>query len=158
MFQLIVSVIAIALVAILAAASIYYGGSAFTNSNTKGAVAALVNSGEQIAGAAALYRVDNTVAPVDITTLTPASGTTYLSGAPVAPKFASGQWQLNADGSVAYISIATTAASQVCAEVLNQNGNHAQTTAAGTAPAVADIPGVFGCVAVGTNVAFAYKM
>ena len=58
MFQLIVAVISIALVAVLAIASTYYGGTAFTQSQQKAQITALVNAGEQIAGANALYVTD----------------------------------------------------------------------------------------------------
>ncbi|MGY3581524.1 hypothetical protein ACVIGB_000405 [Bradyrhizobium sp. USDA 4341] len=158
MFQLIVSVIAIALVAILAAASIYYGGSAFTSSNTKGAVAALINSGEQIAGANALYKVDNTVDVDTIDHLQPV----YLAAAPTAPKFASGAWTITPAvtgttpvAGFASIDLSTTNAStadQVCAEVVNQGGSDDRT---GTSAAPSK---VFGCVKVGGVAAFAYKM
>lgn len=58
MFQLIVAVISIALIAALAIASIFYGGDAFTKSSTKAQVTTLINQGQQIAGAAALYKTD----------------------------------------------------------------------------------------------------
>ena len=144
MFQLIVSVIAIALVAILAAASIYYGGSAFTSSNTKGAVAALINSGEQIAGANALYKVDNTVGATTMTALEPV----YLAGDPTPPKFASGAWSIDATGTVATINLSATSASQVCTEVGNQGGSKG-----------AALTKVFGCVGDDTaGWAFQYRL
>ena len=150
MFQLIVSVIAIALVAILAAASIYYGGSAFSSSTAKGNVAALINAGQQIAGANALYKVDNTVSVSGIANLVPA----YLSAIPTAPRFAAGSWALDAASTVAYIGLASNAQAQVCTEVGNQGGASAATMA-GAAPASTDLPAnQFGCV----GNFFAYKL
>ena len=45
MFSLIVTIIAIVLVAALAIATIYYGGSSFLEGNTRIAVATLLNQG-----------------------------------------------------------------------------------------------------------------
>ena len=58
MFQLIVAVIAIALVIALTLASIFYGGEAFTRSSLKANVAAMVNQAQQISGAHTLYKTD----------------------------------------------------------------------------------------------------
>lgn len=151
MFQLIVSVIAIALVAILAAASIYYGGSAFTNSNAKGAAAALINSGEQIAGANTLYSVDHTSSAVAIGDLVTNN---YLSALPTPPKFAApaASWKLDAASTVAFIELDSAAATQVCTQVGLQGGA-SSATMTGTEPVAGDLTGVqFGCV--GSNFAF----
>lgn len=130
MFNLIVSVIAIALSAALAAASIYYGGTAFTNSTAKANVTTLVNQGQQIAGAGALYKVDNAgTAPSSLADLTQpdnaaAGVVNYLQAAPVAPVFAQGAWETN--GSVAYVQIKPTAVANLCLEVEKQNGSLVQ--------------------------------
>jgi hypothetical protein len=158
MFQLIVSVIAIALVAILAAASIYYGGDAFSNSTAKGNVAALINAGQQIAGANSLYTVDQTVSASTISGLIP----TYLSAIPTAPRVAAGTWSLDAGSTVAYIGLSTTAAQQVCTEVGNEGGAPL-TPLFGAEPTAGNFPSnQFGCVGggVGGNVPvwFAYKL
>lgn len=87
MFQLIVAVIAIALVIALTLASIFYGGEAFTRSSLKANVAALVNQAQQISGAHTLYKTD--------TAKNAAAGTAgveelvaegYLSDVPTPPK------------------------------------------------------------------------
>ncbi|OAH27806.1 hypothetical protein AX289_09610 [Methylorubrum populi] len=130
MFNLIVSVIAIALSAALAAASIYYGGSAFTNSTAKANVTTLVNQGQQIAGAGALYKVDNAgTPPASLADLTQpdnaaAGVVNYLQAAPVAPAFATGAWETN--GAVAYVQIKPNAVNNLCAEVEKQNGSLVQ--------------------------------
>ena len=59
MFSLIVVIIAIALVAALALASIYYGGTAFNRSKDEVIVASAVNVGNQVKGAFELYRTDH---------------------------------------------------------------------------------------------------
>lgn len=58
MFQLIVSIIAIALVAVLAAASVFYGGDAFTSGTAKANASATINTAQQVAAAWTLYRTD----------------------------------------------------------------------------------------------------
>lgn len=59
MFSLIITIISIALVAALAIATIYYGGSAFTQGSAKSAASTLVAHAQQIAGANTLYANDN---------------------------------------------------------------------------------------------------
>ncbi|EGR4214505.1 hypothetical protein F7O40_02705 [Vibrio cholerae] len=58
MFSLIISIIAIALVAALALASIYYGGSAFQEGSADAEASTVVNQGQQIQGAVTLADVD----------------------------------------------------------------------------------------------------
>jgi hypothetical protein len=81
MFSLIITIISIALVAALAVATIYYGGSAFTKGTAKANAAALVSGAQQITGAAALYSNDNGGARATLVQLQP----NYLSSAPSMP-------------------------------------------------------------------------
>ena len=119
MFQLIVSVIAIALVAILAAASIYYGGSAFTSSSTKGIVAQLINGGEQISGSEALYQANTgtTSGASDFSDLVP----TYLTSLPVLPAGA-GPW-VNTGTAATATGINSTVCAAVTAPATCSAGN-----------------------------------
>lgn len=55
MFQLITGVIAIALAALLAVASIWYGGTVFSDNSGKAMYAKLMNNGSQIQAAVQLY-------------------------------------------------------------------------------------------------------
>lgn len=64
MFSLIITIIAIALVAILAVVTIYYGGSALNKSSDSTVTAETVNKGNQIQGAFELYRADHGSLPV----------------------------------------------------------------------------------------------
>ncbi len=127
MFQLIVAVISIALVAALAIASIYYGGKAFNQGTLKANVTTLVNAGQQISGAQALYLTEKGSTTGDIQYLY--NGSAYLSGAPSVSSIAGGQWTLkpNADGSVAgaiaFVPFATGVnTTEVCAIVASQAG------------------------------------
>ncbi len=63
MFSLIISIIAIALVAALAGASVYYGGNAFSNNGAKADASTLINHGQQVNGAyqLAIANSDSTI-------------------------------------------------------------------------------------------------
>ena len=129
MFQLIVAVISIALVAALAIASIYYGGSAFSSSSLRANVVTLVNAGQQISGAQALYKTDYGVAGTMVQLKESAN---YLSSepgkSPIVKKVdgVSVDWTLaTVSGSpVAQIGIVDNADNSVCAEVLRQAGSN----------------------------------
>jgi hypothetical protein len=59
MFSLIITIISIALVAALAVASVYYGGSAFSQGTAKASASTLVAQAQQIAAANTLYANDH---------------------------------------------------------------------------------------------------
>jgi hypothetical protein len=82
MANLVITVIAIALVAIASLMGAYYGGAAFLNNTNKAQAFAVMNQGVQIAGAWQDYMVNNLSAPpTDLSSLTP----TYLSSIPQYP-------------------------------------------------------------------------
>lgn len=58
MFSLIITIISIALVAALALATIYYGGSAFNKGSAEAKASQLINEGQQINGAVAMAKAD----------------------------------------------------------------------------------------------------
>lgn len=68
MFSIIVVVISIALVAILAAAVIYYGGDAFGKGNSKARAAEIINQAEMIKGSFTAYKV--TIGDIEIDSAT----------------------------------------------------------------------------------------
>jgi len=59
MFSLIISVMAVALVVLLAAATMYYGSDTATEGKKQANAAALINQAQQVAGAVDLYIADN---------------------------------------------------------------------------------------------------
>lgn len=156
MFQLIVAVISIALVAVLAIASIYYGGTAFNQSQMKGQVTALVNAGQQIAGAQALYSNDTGAKTAAIGDLTAAGK--YLSSAPAKPSNATGGvWAT--DGSVASITLDAGAGLTFCNEVQKQAGGTALADeAALTARTALPADQQFSCVTSGGNTVFEFRV
>jgi len=80
MFSLIITTIAIALVAVLAVATLYYGGATMSQGTVKAQAAQYVSEGQQISGAVIAYYADHTQYPTDLTDLV-AEG--YLSDIPV---------------------------------------------------------------------------
>lgn len=58
MFSLIITIISIALVAALALATLYYGGSAFNKGSAGATAARLINEGQQLNGAIQVLRAD----------------------------------------------------------------------------------------------------
>lgn len=63
MFSLIISIIAIALVAVLALATIYYGTDAYLDQRVEAGAAQIINESEQIEGAILAYNVEQGVPP-----------------------------------------------------------------------------------------------
>ena len=138
MFNLIVAVISIALIAAMAAASIFYGGSAFGEGTAKAQASTLINNGQQISGGQQLYMIDNSGNRAnDIDVLT-AGG--YLQAVPSAPATviaASAAWQIDEVGRFAYIELdddnsgqQNSPAHTVCAEIEAQGGATSATSEA----------------------------
>ena len=69
MFSLIMALISIVLVGILAVASIYYGGTSYSQAAAKAKAATIVNQGQQLLGAAQSFEATNGRWPNDITEL-----------------------------------------------------------------------------------------
>lgn len=112
MFSLIITIISIALVAALAIATIYYGGSAFTQGSAKASASTLVSHAQQVAGANTLYANDNggtfTTNVADLTT----GG--YLASAPAAPSsVASGSYGVSSSNEVSITVTSTSVCEQV---------------------------------------------
>lgn len=134
MFQLIVAVISIALVAALALASIFYGGEAFTRGQLKAQVATMINQAQQISGANTLYKTDNGGVNVDDITklVTEVDGFAYLAAAPEGPSkiTETSVWELgvSADGKDAtYIRLAADSLDEVKVAVDEANVGEIET-------------------------------
>jgi len=142
MFQLIVAVISIALVAALAIASLYYGGQAFQQSSLKANVTTLVNAGQQIAGADALYKIANSgagVADGEIDDLIPE----YLAAAPGVSAAGTGAWEIETAGTstrVAFVLVNEDSVTPVCQNANEQAGLAKTAAWTGTTPTAQ-----FGC-------------
>lgn len=138
MFSLIITIISIALVAALALATIYYGGNAFNKGSAEAKASQLINEGQQINGAVAMYKADAAAASVaggtvftGISTLS-ALSPSYLAQVPA------GWTGTAADGQAVSAAVST----EVC-EAVNKKAGMADpaTVVAG------DLAGkVYGCV------------
>lgn len=138
MFSLIITIISIGLVAILAIASVYYGGSAFNNGNVKGNAATLVAQAQQISAARTMYFNDMSALPATIGALAP----NYLQSIPAAPATVAGAWAL--DATTGAVSAAVTS-DKVCAQVNVTAGVSGATADPSTIPATAPTGVVYSC-------------
>ena len=150
MFTLIITIIAIALVAALAVASLYYGGSAFTQGTAKAEASALVAQAQQISAANDLFANDNAGSFATATTDLTSNG--YLSAWPQIPASVGGIWALTSATEDQETATITNIA--VCNEV----NAEAQGTASGTTPAmpatVSSATTQFGCAGTTSGTSF----
>lgn len=157
MFSLIITIISIALIAALAAATIYYGGDAFSKGTLKADASTLINQGQQVAGAMTLYSVDKSQDAADVTALVTDG---YLQANP-------GSWDV-LEGTSGLVSIAYNNSpdltEDVCNEVRSRNNETAivfgtdapSSASADDAADAVQAGGVpFTCVAVGADAASA---
>ena len=92
MFSLIITIVSIALVVALVAATMYYGGDTLTQGRTQADAAAFVAGAQQITGAASMFVALEGAAPANIAELVTKN---YLSSTPNA-EFAEGEtWALD---------------------------------------------------------------
>ncbi len=153
MFQLLVSVIAIALTSGLALASLHYGGSILSGATVKASVAALVNDGQQIGNAVVLAGLDDPFQPITID---------RIPSIPIPPRVAAAgaRWQLDPAG-IAYIRLDPAASEKVCNEVQGQGGLDDSVSWADAPSAAAALKAagtIFGCVGNGTDHYFAFRV
>lgn len=83
MFNIIIAIIAIALVVIISYATMYYGGDSFNDNKLKAEAARIINEGSQVASAAMVYRArggDLSASDFTLNTLVEAE---YLNTLPV---------------------------------------------------------------------------
>ncbi|MCP1674211.1 hypothetical protein J2T57_001313 [Natronocella acetinitrilica] len=146
MFNLIITVISIALVAALALASIYYGGDALSRGSAKATAATLINQGQQLNGATIMDAQDNGGVKREISQVVTAG---YLSAPPAVPG------SVNADSGWAVADLTVGGAevsnfvvvgnnAEVCLEMEKEAGREDGDSV------VADLPttsqgGTFGC-------------
>lgn len=85
MANLIITLISIALIAVIAVATLYNGGDAFRQGSASGAAAQMVNAGQQITAANILFANDNG-GELETSLATLASTQQYLSSIPRVPQ------------------------------------------------------------------------
>jgi len=124
MFSLIITIIAIALVAALALASIYYGGSAFNKGSEKAAASTLINNAMQVSAAMTLAEVEG---------VTPAAGAVDGSHNLVTGNYLSGAVNGLSIGTTG--NVVGTPSSQAVCDAVNAQSDHTDTAAAANAAA-----------------------
>ena len=128
MFNLIVAVISIALIAAMAAASIFYGGEAFGSGTAQAQASTLINNGQQVGGAQQLYMIDNSGNRANAISVLNSNG--YLQALPTAPDSVietGAAWEIDSTGQYAFIALdddntgqQNSAAETVCGELADQ--------------------------------------
>lgn len=157
MFSLIVTIISIALVAALAIAGLYYGGTAFTQGAAKAAASTVVAQAQQISAANTLYANDNGGAnAASASALAP----DYLASVPQLPTTISADGSLTLNSTDASIT-GTVANQQVCDAIDKQVGlvidNTTDATSGGTIAASTIVTAQYGCYFDGTSYQFLFK-
>lgn len=123
MFSLIISIIAIALVAAIALASIYYGGEAFQTGTVDAAASTVVNQGQQVQAAVQMASLDKSVT---ISTAKDLVDSNFLKE---IPKFDGNSWVLDLSNGVAKVVVSSV---EICDEIIDKNDTSASIgTAAG---------------------------
>ncbi|MBP2313981.1 hypothetical protein [Azospirillum soli] len=105
MYNLIVVIIAVALTAVMGAAGVFYGGSAFTSAGPKAAAIGVIQNMAQMQGAWMLYTSNGNTTSTTVPTMTATGLSTdlisggYLAAVPTAPTIAT---TFGATGTAAY--------------------------------------------------------
>lgn len=152
MFSLIITIISIALVAALALATIYYGGSAFNKGSADAKASQFINEGQQLNGAITMNKADVTastsnvdgsssvVAASTVAGLSPA----YLSQVPAG-------WDttqaIGDSGTATSFVQRTGIRDDVCASINTKAGFGASATLA----TATDVTSQYGCFGSGSN-------
>lgn len=153
MFQLIVTVIAIALTSALALASFHYGGSILSNATVTTSVATLLNDAQQISNAVVLDQLDNPYQPISLD---------RIPSIPIPPRVADAgaTWQVDPAG-ITYIRLRQDASSKVCAQVQQMGGFEdpiGWNDASSVASTLRAAGRLFGCVGNAGQSYFAYRL
>ena len=128
MFNLIISIIAIALVVVLAGASLYYGGEAFNRGSEDAKASTYVNQAQQVQAAATLFKATTGGNATSIQQLVDGK---YMAGLPkvaVGADAPTAKWEIKPDGSSVFVTQkVSTSAKQgmtlnIC-DTINDNGS-----------------------------------
>lgn len=152
MFSLIISIISIALVAALAAATVYFGGAAFNKGSAGADASTFINAGQQVAGAFTLASADgftvDTVASLN--TGADSDGEIYLAQ---VPTYKGTAFAVETTGDVNYAKI-DVKSDQVCEEI-NKRANGVNAT--NEVVDVTAVAGLYGCVTATTSAFYKVK-
>lgn len=108
MFSLIITIVSIALVVALVAATMYHGGDTLTQGRTTADAAAFVAGAQQVGGAQVMHL---SLEGAEAATVADLVTTKYLASAPVVKTTATGQWLLDTTNDLVTIPVASA---EVC--------------------------------------------
>lgn len=148
MFSLIISIISIALVAALAAATVYFGGAAFNKGSAGADASTFINAGQQVAGAFTLSAADG----YTVTTVAKLAGDAVETKGEVylaqIPSYKGTPLALSAVvGEEKYVTIAAVSG-QICDEINKRSHGNAYVFAD---IKTAGVAGLYGCVSTGAD-------
>lgn len=121
MFSLIITIVSIALVVALVAATMYHGGDTLTQGRTSADASAFVSGAQQVAAAAAMYNTVEGIMPADVAALT--AGSKYLTS---LPNVKGTELALNTTNRLV---TSTVTADEVCSQINKNAGIKAADTA-----------------------------
>lgn len=157
MFSLIITIVSIALVVALVAATMYHGGDTLTQGRTTADAAAFVSGAQQVGGAAVMYLSLEGEAAATVADLVTAK---YLASEPVVK---GDPLELGTNTASQNIVSSTVASTDVCqainkaAGILAANTADATDTQEALVVVEADLADVaYGCVTAGTEFQFKY--
>jgi len=144
MFSLIITIVSIALVVALVAATMYHGGDTLTQGRTTADAAAFVSGAQQVGGAAVMYL---SLESQEATSVDQLVSKAYLASAPVVKGTALAIPAVATDANI----VSSTVTDAAVCEQINK-------TAGATDPKnVADITGLaYGCITNGLKFQFKY--
>jgi hypothetical protein len=145
MFSLIITIVAIALVVALVAATMYHGGDTLTQGRTTADAAAFVTGAQQVGGAAVMYLSLESTPAGSVDALIP----NYLASAPVVKGTA---LALGTDGSGHNIVSSTVSTKDVCVAINKSAGLATPDTVA--AVDIANFP--YGCLTADNTFQFKF--
>lgn len=135
MFSLIITIISIALVAAIAVATLYYGGSQFSQGTAKAQADQIISAAQQIAGANTLYANNVGGGQYDGAGITDLKTQGFLSAVPSVNTSVGGAFSLSGGTSANTVTMTlATTASAVCTAIEKASGSMLASASATTAP------------------------
>lgn len=150
MFSLIITIVSIALVVALVAATMYHGGDTLTQGRTTAEAAAFVSGAQQIGGAQVMHLSLEGAEAAAVADLVTAK---YLASAPVVKTTTTGQWLLDTANDLVTIPVASA---EVCQAINKAAGLDVSADPYVVPTALADNQ-AYGCVNVSDVNTFQFK-
>ena len=135
MFSLIITIISIALVAAIAVATLYYGGSQFSQGTAKAQADQIISGAQQIAGANTLYANNVGGGKYDGSGVSDLVTQGFLSATPTVATSVGGSFSLQGGTASNTVQLLlSSTASAVCAAIEKASGSMSASASATTAP------------------------